>query len=82
MADFIYGTIALVLTLGALIATYHTYMQHIYAEIAREEAQFSDPDFFRTRAAEAGKIQKHIDSLKAEYETACTRWEELESKRV
>lgn len=51
-------------------------------EIAAEEAQFSDPDFFRTRAAEAGKIQKHIDGLKAEYETALVRWEELETKRI
>ena len=51
-------------------------------EIAREEAQFSDPEFFRTRAAEAGTIQKHIEALKAEYETACSRWEELESKRI
>ena len=51
-------------------------------EIAELEAQFTDPEFFRTRAAEAGTIQKRIDALKAEYETACSRWEELESKRV
>jgi len=51
-------------------------------EIADLEAQFTDPDFFRTRAAEAGMIQKRIDALKAEYETACSRWEEIESKRV
>lgn len=47
MADFIYGTIALVLVLGALIATYHTYMQHIYAEIAREEARNQADRLFR-----------------------------------
>ena len=50
--------------------------------IAREEAQFSDPEFFRTRAAEAGAVQKQIDAWKAEYENACSRWEELESKRI
>ena len=50
--------------------------------IAKEEGQFSDPDFFRTRAAEAGNIQKRIEALKAEYEKNCSRWEELESKRI
>ena len=57
-------------------------IDELETEIAREEAQFSDPDFFRTRAAEAGSIQKHIDAMKAEYEAACSRWEELESKRI
>ena len=51
-------------------------------EIKQAESQLSDPEFYRTRAAEAGKIQKQIDDLKAEYEQALVRWEELETKRV
>ena len=57
-------------------------IEELEKEIRAEEAQFSDPDFFRTRAAEAGKIQRHIDALKAEYEISCSRWEELERKRI
>ena len=64
------------------IEALETRITELEETIASEEAQFSDPDFFRTRAAEAGAIQKHIDELKAEYETACARWEELESKRI
>ena len=64
------------------IESLETRIGELETEIAQEEAQFSDPDFFRTRAAEAGQIQKHIDSMKAEYEAACSRWEELESKRI
>ena len=64
------------------IEALETRITELEEAIAKEEAQFSDPDFFRTRAAEAGAIQKHIDELKAEYESACSRWEELESKRI
>lgn len=51
MADQIYGIIVLVLTLGALIATYHTYMQHIYAEIAREDAEKQADRLFKDYTA-------------------------------
>ena len=50
-------------------------------EIAQAEAQLSDPEFYRTRAAEAGKVQDRIGELKNEYEQALVRWEELETKR-
>lgn len=50
-------------------------------EIARLEGEFSNPEFFKTRSAEAAGIQKQIDLYKEEYETLCLRWEELESKR-
>ena len=64
------------------IETLEIRISELENEIAREEAHFSDPEFFRTRASEAGAVQKRIDALKAEYETACSRWEELESKRI
>ena len=50
-------------------------------EIGQAEAQLSDPEFYRTRAAEAGKVQDRIGELKNEYEQALVRWEELETKR-
>ncbi len=50
-------------------------------EIGQAEAQLSDPEFYRTRAAEAGKVQDRIGELKKEYEQALVRWEELETKR-
>ncbi|MBO5723415.1 MAG: hypothetical protein J6S58_01160, partial [Lentisphaeria bacterium] len=50
-------------------------------EIARLEGEFSDPEFFKTRSAEAAGIQKEISAHKEEYESLCLRWEELESKR-
>ena len=57
-------------------------IDELETEIAALEAEFADPEFFKTRAAEAGTLQKKIEALKAEYETVCSRWEELESKRV
>ena len=57
-------------------------IDELETEIAALEAEFADPEFFKTRAAEAGTLQKKIEALKAEYETACSRWEELESKRT
>lgn len=45
--EFILGTITLALTIGALIAAYHTYMQQIYADIAREDAQKQANRLFR-----------------------------------
>ena len=50
-------------------------------EIGQAESMLSDPEFYRTRAAEAGKIQQQINDLKSEYEQALIRWEELESKK-
>lgn len=57
-------------------------IDELETEIAALEAEFADPEFFKTRAAEAGTLQKKIEALKAEYETVCSRWEELESKRT
>ena len=51
-------------------------------EISQAETLLSDPEFYRTRAADAGKVQKQIEDLKAEYGQALVRWEELETKRV
>ena len=50
-------------------------------EISQAETLLSDPEFYRTRAAEAGTIQNRINELKDEYEQALIRWEELENKR-
>ena len=50
-------------------------------EIEQTESLLSDPEFYRTRAAEAGKIQQQINDLKSEYEQALVRWEELENKK-
>ena len=52
------------------------------AEISQAETLLSDPAFYRTRAAEAGKIQNRIAELKNEYELALVRWEQLETKRA
>ena len=51
-------------------------------EIVQAESLLSDPEFYRTRAAEAGTVQDRISELKNEYEQALVRWEELETKRV
>ena len=50
-------------------------------EIEQAESLLSDPEFYRTRAAEAGKIQQKINDFKSEYEQALVRWEELENKK-
>ncbi|MBO7146653.1 MAG: ABC-F family ATP-binding cassette domain-containing protein [Lentisphaeria bacterium] len=50
--------------------------------IAEIEATFSDPEFFRTRAADAAPLQKELEKCKADLDSFCARWEELESKRI
>lgn len=47
MSEMILGTVMLILTVGALIAAYHTYMQQIYADIAREDARKQADKLFR-----------------------------------
>ena len=50
MTEMILGTVAMVLTVGALIAAYHSYMQRIYADIAREDARKQADRLFRDYA--------------------------------
>lgn len=59
-----------------------TRITELETEITQSETLLSDPEFYRTRAAEAGKIQDRITELKNEYELALVRWEELETKRT
>jgi len=43
------------------------------------EKTLSDPEFYSTRAGEAGKLSAELDALKAEIAKLYERWEELES---
>lgn len=50
-------------------------------KIAAIETMFSDPGFYRTRAAEAAPLQKELESLKTGLDNAYARWGELEDKK-
>ncbi|MPN42508.1 hypothetical protein SDC9_190065 [bioreactor metagenome] len=50
-------------------------------KIADIETLFSDPEFYRTRAAEAAPLQKELESLKTGLDDAYARWGELEDKK-
>ena len=50
-------------------------------KIEEIETLFSDPEFYRTRSAEAAPLQKELESLKAKLDAAYARWGELEEKK-
>lgn len=53
------------------------------AALEKEQAQIHEtmaaPDFYRTRAAEAGPLNERLKTLESELEAAYARWDELEN---
>ncbi len=57
-------------------------VEKLEARAAEIEATLADPDFYKTRAAEAEGLHAERESLQAEIEAKFTRWEELEAVRL
>jgi ATP-binding cassette subfamily F protein uup len=57
-------------------------MEKLEARVVEIETTLSDPDFYKTRAAEAEGLDAECQGLKQKIETMFARWEELEAVRV
>lgn len=55
------------------------HMEALEAEISKVNETLADPDFYVSRADEAGPLAERLAELEASLETAFERWEELEA---
>ena len=55
------------------------YDSETYAEVARIEGLFADPEFFRKNAAKVNGLTVELDAAKANVTKLYARWEELEA---
>ena len=56
-------------------------MEKLEAKVSEIETTLSDPDFYKTRAAEAEGLNAECQELQQKMETMFARWEELEAIR-
>jgi ATP-binding cassette subfamily F protein uup len=54
----------------------------VEGRIAKIEANFADPDYYKDHAAELPGMEKELKQLKSENERLYARWEELEAIKV
>ena len=54
----------------------------VEAEVARIEALFADPEFFRKHAAQVNQLTSELEAAKENVPKLYARWEELEAIRA
>jgi ATP-binding cassette subfamily F protein uup len=56
-------------------------IESLEKEQAEVTAKLSDPNFYKTQAAQFAEVKSRLDAIEREHASAFARWEELESRK-